>query len=618
MNALSGLVEVVKYVILMDADPDFSGKGEAFIRGIAPMNDVLYLQGTQPAQQRTMFYGFSKIKAHKDAFNDRFELDLYRSRAARLRGQPNRTFYGGALPKQVIARAKQSVDLGIACEPTGYHGQMSPDVRRDHFANPNVRMEPHDLIASNTVMAVGTDLGLKVSHAYFESKRGDIMHGAPTNEQFAQLTGRPGRDARQPLDGLDVGGVHHPCAMFLLINGDPPSRLDTDTTGIDRVQRKFNTVRNDEARRLNAARAQDEAMVRAYQQRIGLTLDTGSGAAEVPVVATPQSIESSLKEILTWNEVSKRDQSDDHAISLLELMALPTRGYMLLHMPRLSDIERAELEAFRRAEKASPATALSMTEDQQVGSFVNVKDKYNWVKDHVQEAQRTDCNAEARFWQDCNGLCVKGSGGGGTGDARAELMRSVWRTLQPMKYWVHEDHYADLHMDRDRGNVMNRALMLYVPHADIQMAYSKAQKTGHTGDTISKNSLPAAAKMPLLRKFADAVQLSLEDLLKPRLFEEVDGHASHAWLKMHNLIQRGGGTPAEVDAANRMADAARSIAKDMDCKGITGPTAKKPTTLFKTIEHVLVQQCAMRTVKNPARQGKRDPTLAPMRGGRES
>eukprot|EP00966_Prymnesium_polylepis_P174562 4039295-Prymnesium_polylepis.1 len=69
--------------------------------------------------------------------------------------------------------------------------------------------------------------------------------------------------------------------------------------------------------------------------------------------------------------------------------------------------------------------------------------------------------------------------------------------------------------------------------------------------------------MPLLLKFADAVQLSLEDLLKPRVFEEVDGHASHAWLRAHNLLQRGRGTDAEVDAANRIADAARSIAKDM-------------------------------------------------------
>eukprot|EP00966_Prymnesium_polylepis_P145354 3356692-Prymnesium_polylepis.1 len=69
--------------------------------------------------------------------------------------------------------------------------------------------------------------------------------------------------------------------------------------------------------------------------------------------------------------------------------------------------------------------------------------------------------------------------------------------------------------------------------------------------------------MPLLLKFADAVQLSLEDLLKPRLFEEVDGHASHAWWWAHNLLQCGRGTAAQVDAANRMADAARSIAKDM-------------------------------------------------------
>eukprot|EP00966_Prymnesium_polylepis_P049215 1138851-Prymnesium_polylepis.1 len=92
---------------------------------------------------------------------------------------------------------------------------------------------------------------------------------------------------------------------------------------------------------------------------------------------------------------------------------------------------------------------------------------------------------------------------------------------------------------------MNRALMLCVPFQDIQTAYSRAQQKGHAGDTITKTSLPAAAKMPLLHKFADAVQLSLEDLLKPRLFEEADGLASHAWLQAHNLLQRGKGTDAE-------------------------------------------------------------------------
>eukprot|EP00966_Prymnesium_polylepis_P055416 1281529-Prymnesium_polylepis.1 len=61
-------------------------------------------------------------------------------------------------------------------------------------------------------MAVGTDLGLKVSHAYFQSMKGDPMQGGPTNEQFAQLTGRPGREARKPLDGLNVDGVDYPGA----------------------------------------------------------------------------------------------------------------------------------------------------------------------------------------------------------------------------------------------------------------------------------------------------------------------------------------------------------------------------------------------------------------------
>ena len=248
-------------------------------------------------------------------------------------------------------------------------------------------------------MAVGTDLGLKVRHAYFQSMKGDPMQGGPTNEQFAQLTGRPGRNAEEPLDGLNVDGVDYPGAMFLLISGDTPSRLDTDVTGIDRVQRKFNAARYDEARRLSAARTQDEANVRAYQQRCGLTLDAGHvrDAVQVPLMASPPSIESSLKEIMAWNEVSKRDQYSDHAVGLLELMVLPTRGYNLQPIPKLSTGERAELAAFRSAEKASPATPLSLTEDQEVGSLEKTKDRYNWVKNHVSKAQQTDPHAEVKF-----------------------------------------------------------------------------------------------------------------------------------------------------------------------------------------------------------------------------
>eukprot|EP00966_Prymnesium_polylepis_P114451 2644905-Prymnesium_polylepis.1 len=60
-------------------------------------------------------------------------------------------------------------------------------------------------------------------------------------------------------------------------------------------------------------------------------------------MAAPPSIESSLKESMAWNEVSKRDQYSDHAVGLLELMVLPTRGYTLQPMPKLSTREKAEL-----------------------------------------------------------------------------------------------------------------------------------------------------------------------------------------------------------------------------------------------------------------------------------
>eukprot|EP00966_Prymnesium_polylepis_P113560 2625848-Prymnesium_polylepis.1 len=168
-------------------------------------------------------------------------------------------------------------------------------------------------------------------------------------------------------------------------------------------------------------------------------------------------------------------------------------------MPKLSTREKAELTAFRSAEKVSPATPLSLTEDQEVGSLEKISDKYEWVKNHVTKAQLTDPHAQDKFWFDCDGLCQKGGGGGGKGDARAELKRVVWRVLQPLQEWVTPGVYEGLYGDRDRGNVMNRALMLHVPFKDIQTEYSRAQQTGHAGDTITKTSLPAAVKMPLLR-----------------------------------------------------------------------------------------------------------------------
>eukprot|EP00966_Prymnesium_polylepis_P262242 6057590-Prymnesium_polylepis.1 len=102
------------------------------------------------------------------------------------------------------------------------------------------------------------------------------------------------------------------------------------------------------------------------------------------------------------------DQYGDHAVGLLELMGLPTRGYALQPIPKLSAQEKAELTAFRSAEKASPATPLTLTEDQEVGSLESTGARYDWVKDHVNNAQQTDPHADAKFWHDCDGLCQKG------------------------------------------------------------------------------------------------------------------------------------------------------------------------------------------------------------------
>ena len=117
----------------------------------------------------------------------------------------------GSTPKEVVDQIKAAEKLGVHCLPTGYHGKMSDKVRKEHFRDPNKAMEPYDLVATSTVMAVGTDLDLKFSHAFFETRRGHTMSELPSNQTVAQLTGRPGRSLERPLSQRLRRARQRPC-----------------------------------------------------------------------------------------------------------------------------------------------------------------------------------------------------------------------------------------------------------------------------------------------------------------------------------------------------------------------------------------------------------------------
>ena len=58
LTAMSHLSRVCTYTILTDADVSVDGRLEPFIRAIAPTRDVLHIQSTLPAMERTLFVGF--------------------------------------------------------------------------------------------------------------------------------------------------------------------------------------------------------------------------------------------------------------------------------------------------------------------------------------------------------------------------------------------------------------------------------------------------------------------------------------------------------------------------------------------------------------------------------
>ena len=588
MAVLKELATLCSHTILMDADADIDGKCEAFIRSVAPMHDVLYVQSTVPAMTRTLIYGFKSNVEHKRWFEEWFEYSLMRSRAARQSGQPNRTFYGGATPRQVIQRAGQATKLGI---PHGcYHGKSSETLRKLHFGHTDEFMEKHDAICTSTVMAVGTDMSLKCSWGFFETARGSATHGVSLNRMMAQLTGRPGRNAETPLDAVTLGSTRHDGALFMLIDDSPPAATVT-SSDMDRVERKYLAIRNAEMERLSAVRRADSHALAAYIARRGWRVDNGDGTVGVlSTTSAPMSIEGALAEVSTWNEVERRDQYEAHTLKLLELCILPTRGYRLQLIEPLNESQKLELDEFRRREQEEPSQPLEHTEDRQVADM-SPEGRYHYVVGEVERFETEGKGTAVDFWHDCFGYVPRDGSAQPIGNARAGAMREVWSVLKDVRSFPGEEVYADLYSDRDRRNVYNRALMRFVPETDIQVAEIRAEQTGHAADSVTAISLSAGRKMRLLVQFARIIDLQLTDLLEPRTFTV----EAHTWVRVYNRMQQDSGSKDD----EAMAKAARGKAVEMGCKGLItrGP---RPTGLHKTIEAVLVQQCGM----NPATTSK--------------
>ena len=582
MAVLKELATLCSHTILMDADADIDGKCEAFIRSVAPMNDVLYVQSTVPAMKRTLIYGFKSNEEHRRWFEEWLEYSLMRSRDARRSGTPNRTFYGGATPRQVIKRAYQATQLGM--EHGCYHGKSSEQLRKLHFGRVDQYMEKYDAIFTSTVMAVGTDMSLKCSWGFFETARGCATHGVSLNRMVAQLTGRPGRSSETPLDAVTLGSAQLDGALFMLIDDTPPE-ITTAPSETDRVERKFFAVRHAEMERLSAIRRADAGALAAYIARRGLRIDHGDGVVgALPTAAAPMSIEGALAEVSAWNEVERRDQYEAHTINLFELCILPTRGYHLQLMEGLNPSQQLELQAFRRQEKEEPSKPLEHSEDRRVADM-DPQMRFTYVVEEVERREAKNEGTADDYWHDCFGHVPRDGSAQPIGNARAGAMREVWSVLKDVRAFPEcQDDYADLYVDRNRRDIYNRALMRFVPEADIKVAEVRAEQTGHAADSVTAVSLTAGRKMPLLTQFAQVLGLQLTDLLEPRTFTAEE----HAWVDAHNRMQRGRGTKDD----EAMTKAARSKAVEMGCKGLR--SGSKCTGLHKTIEAVLVQQCGMK------------------------
>ena len=602
-GALNELALVCKYAIFMDADVSYlPPRTRAFIRMIAPMRDVLHLRANTAALRRTVFVAYGGLKWQAKAWADRMELDIFRSREARAAGEPNRTFYGGCLPKQVQRVSELGRDLGAACNAEGYHGKMVETKRQLHLADPDVHMESHDLTATSTVMAIGTDLGLKYSHAFFETHVGSALHGAPSNSQEGQIMGRPGRRDGSDLDPLTVGDTTYPGAMFLKIAGKPPTIKDLDQVTPEALARKFQEERELKRAAVDALNAQDEACYAAYNGQQG-------GTAELALGFTPPpKISECLEEILAWNDLQSRLQYQNHAADLLAILRLPTRDFDLQPMSELSEAEVAELAAFREQMRLHPPPTPQLTADEQLGAKPDAQTAFHGVLDHI-AAQDDRQWAVAQFFENAFGYCQKQRLATPDTNLAAKL-QEVWGTLKRVRTLPptttnpetgerYSKIYADLHADGKRDNIYNRALMLHVPTEALTEAYVDRHTQTNMVHSLSMASLPAAVKMPLLETFAAAVGLTLRDLLTPRVFSEAD-----AWVRAHNRFVRREATPDDESMAAR----ARTAAEKLGIKGLN-TRGSRPDSLKMLMGHVMTQSCAMRERKstddhrNPVERG---------------
>ena len=608
LTSLSELGRRCLYIVVADADISIDGRVEALIRGCWFTRDVLHLQSTVPASKRTLCVGFNSNTEDSKNFQLWLELSLHRSREAGESGSPNRTFYGGATPKQCIKVGKLACKVGVTNLP--YHGKMCEATRKLHFRDADTHMSPYNATILSTVGAIGTDWKFKTSHAFFETNKGSSMMGVAPVRMTNQLMGRPARDEDKPLDGLTLAdGTRLENVMFVLVGSNGQSESErvectmdgNGTAAVDRVTRKFHAARDDTRVRIEAARAADNANYREFAERNAVVISDGMVETmrlhTTSAPSAPIGICDCLEEIMAWNDVERRDNYESHVVKNIELWRLPTSNYDLVPMPQFGEAERVELEAFRA--KIGQITPIAIDEDRRV-SELKGKDMYKWVKAEV--ARRGE---EEKFWFDCYGLRPRSTEKGvtprqPTGDGRDIAMKHVWGVLQHLKQFPEDKIYLDMAKDEGKFNILARAIMRFQPEESYRDADVRAQQHGVQGDVVTARTLKAGTKIDGLRKFANAVSLGVCDLLEPRLFSvENDGSPSNVhsvWVAAHNRIQQGAATQSD----QAMATNARVAARELGCTriSINGTT---PTSILVAVRSVLEQQCAM----SPARDAKR-------------
>ena len=343
LAALKRLSTVVDYTILAGADVSIDGRVESLVKAIAPMNNVLHLASTMPATERTLFLAFNSkgTAEQRQLYDEHIQLSLYDSMESRSHGAPNRTFLGAMTPKALKEMAKKATNLGVP--NTIYHGNTSEEILREHFKDIDGNAERFDVIGMTTVGAIGTDMSLKCSRAFFETTKGSATMPVASLRMLSQLTGRPGRARDAPLDSLTLeDGTVFPGAMFMLVGGRPPTPEELEPNGnargTDRVSRKF-FVRLDETEaRLKAARAADQECVVEFMRRNDLRIDDGhNGGAVVVQAATPrkETIETNLADIIAWNDVERADNYESHFQKIVELFSLPSGHCTIRPIPKI-------------------------------------------------------------------------------------------------------------------------------------------------------------------------------------------------------------------------------------------------------------------------------------------